>query len=34
VTVGVVWRVKKVPEPLVVAVAAVIGLIAFSASHR
>jgi chromate transporter len=34
VTVGVIWRLKKVPEPLVVAVAAVIGLIAFSASHR
>ena len=34
VTVGVIWRLKKVPEPLVVAVAAVIGLIAFSSSHR
>ena len=34
VTVGVIWRFKKVPEPLVVAVAAVIGLIAFSASQR
>jgi len=34
VTVGVVWRFKKVPEPVIVAVAAVIGLLAFSALHR
>ena len=30
VTIGVVWRFKKVPEPVIVAVAAVIGLLAFS----
>ena len=34
VTIGVIWRFKKVPEPLVVAVAAVIGLLAFSGLHR
>jgi chromate transporter len=34
VSVGVIRRLKKIPEPLVVAVAAIIGLIAFSASHR
>ncbi|HXR56843.1 MAG TPA: chromate transporter [Casimicrobiaceae bacterium] len=34
VTVGVVWRFKKVPEPVIVAVAAVIGLLAFSVLHR
>ncbi|HEX6793986.1 MAG TPA: chromate transporter [Casimicrobiaceae bacterium] len=33
VTVGVMWRFKKMPEPLVVAVAAVIGLLAFPALH-
>jgi chromate transporter len=33
-TIGVIWRLKKVPEPLVVAVAAVIGLLAFSGLHR
>jgi chromate transporter len=33
-TIGVIWRFKKVPEPLIVAMAAVIGLIAFPASHR
>ena len=34
VTVGVIWRFKKVPEPVVVAVAAIIGLLAFPALHR
>jgi len=34
VTVGVIWRFKKVPEPVVVAVAALIGLLAFPALHR
>ena len=34
VTIGVIWRFRKVPEPLVVAVAAVIGLLAFSGLHR
>jgi chromate transporter len=34
VTIAIIWRFKRVPEPLVVAVAAVIGLVAFSASHR
>jgi chromate transporter len=29
VTVGLIWKVKKLPEPIVVAVAAVIGLLAF-----
>jgi len=29
VTVGLIWKVKKLPEPVVVAVAAVIGLLAF-----
>jgi len=33
-TIGVIWRFKKVPEPLVVAVAALIGLLAFSGAHR
>ena len=33
VTVGVMWRFKKMPEPVVVAVAAVIGLLAFPALH-
>ena len=34
VTIGVIWRFRKVPEPLIVAAAAVVGLLAFSASHR
>jgi chromate transporter len=34
VTIGVVWRFKKVPEPVIVAVAAVIGLLAFSVMRR
>lgn len=29
VTITLIWRVKKLPEPAVVAVAAVIGLVAF-----
>src|SRR5262249_17628082 len=29
VTVGVIWKVKKLPEPVVVAIAAIIGLLAF-----
>jgi len=33
VTIGVMWRFKKMPEPVVVAVAAVIGLLAFRALH-
>ncbi len=33
VTIGVMWRFKKMPEPLVVCVAAVIGLLAFPALH-
>jgi chromate transporter len=33
VTIGAIWRFKKVPEPLVVAVAALIGLLAFSGLH-
>jgi chromate transporter len=33
VTVGVIWKVNKLPEPVVVAIAAVIGLIAFPAMH-
>jgi chromate transporter len=34
ITIGVLWRFKNVSEPLVIAVAAVIGLIAFPALHR
>ena len=34
VTIGVVWRFKKVPEPVIVAIAAVIGLLAFSVMRR
>lgn len=34
VTIGVIGRFRKVPEPLVVAVAAVIGLLVFSGVHR
>jgi chromate transporter len=33
VTIGVIWHLKKVPEPVVVAVAAVVGLLAFPALH-
>jgi len=33
VTIGVMWRFKKMPEAVVVAVAAVIGLLAFAALH-
>lgn len=33
VTVGVIWKMKKLPEPLVVAIAAVIGLLAFPVMH-
>jgi len=34
IAVGVIWRFKKVPEPLIVAAAAVMGLLAFPALHR
>jgi len=34
VTVGVIWKVKKLPEPVVVVIAAVIGFFAFPAMHR
>jgi len=30
VTIGLIWKVPKLPEPLLVAVAAIIGLVAFS----
>jgi chromate transporter len=33
-TILVVWKAKKVPEPLVVAIAAIIGLVAFPLLHR
>jgi chromate transporter len=33
VTVGLIWKVKKLPDPVVVAIAAVIGLIAFPGTH-
>ena len=33
-TIGLVWKVKKLPEPVVVAIAAIIGLVAFPALHR
>jgi len=33
VTVGLIWKVKKLPEPVVVAVAALIGLFAFNGMH-
>jgi chromate transporter len=34
VTIGLIWRVKKLPEPVLVAIAAIIGLVAFPALHR
>jgi len=34
VTVGLIWKVKKLPEPAVVAVAAIIGLAVFPALHK
>ena len=33
VTVGVIWKMKRLPEPVVVAIAAVIGLLAFPVMH-
>jgi len=33
VTVGLIWRVKKLPEPALVAIAAIIGLVAFPGLH-
>jgi chromate transporter len=33
VTIGLIWRVKKLPEPVLVALAAIIGLVAFPALH-
>lgn len=33
VTVGLIWKVKKLPEPFVVAAAAVIGFFAFPGTH-
>ena len=34
VTVAVIWRFKKLPEPVIVGLAAAIGLLAHSAMHR
>ena len=34
VTVVVIWKLKKLPEPLVVVVAAFVGLVAFPILHR
>ncbi len=34
VTVGLIWKVKKLPEPALVAAAAIIGLLAFPGVHR
>jgi chromate transporter len=34
VTIGLIWKVKKLPEPALVAIAAIIGLVAFPALHR
>jgi chromate transporter len=34
VTLALLWRWKKIPEPLIVLGAAVIGLLAYSALHR
>jgi len=34
VTISLIWRLKKLPEPVVVAVAAIIGLIVFPALHK
>ena len=34
VTIGLIWKVKKLPEPVVVAVAAIVGLIVFPAMHE
>ena len=33
VTIGLIWKVKKLPEPVLVAIAAIIGLVAFPALH-
>jgi chromate transporter len=33
ITVGLIWRVKKLPEPALVAIAAIIGLVAFPGLH-
>ena len=33
VTIGLIWKVKKLPEPALVAIAAIIGLVAFPALH-
>jgi chromate transporter len=34
VTVGLIWKVKKVPEPALVAIAAVIGVMIFPCPHH
>jgi chromate transporter len=34
VTIGLIWRVKKLPEPARVAIAALIGLVAFPGAGR
>jgi len=34
VTIGLIWKLKKLPEPVVVAVAAIIGLLVFPALHK
>jgi chromate transporter len=33
VTVGLIWKVKKVPEPILVAIAAIIGVMIFPGAH-
>jgi chromate transporter len=33
VTVGLIWKVKKVPEPVLVAIAAIIGVMIFPGAH-
>ncbi len=33
VTIGLIWKVKNLPEPVLVAVAAIIGLVAFPGAH-
>jgi chromate transporter len=33
VTIGLIWKVKKLPEPVLVAIAAIIGLLAFPVLH-
>jgi chromate transporter len=34
VTVGLIWKIKKLPEPVVVVVAAIVGLVVFPAMHK